>query len=62
MLNNYAVVMLNNYAVVFMLIALIAALLGFSGMTASLAQILFWFFLTMCILSLVMGWGKRPLW
>jgi uncharacterized membrane protein YtjA (UPF0391 family) len=54
--------MLNNYAVVFMLIALIAALLGFSGMTASLAQLLFWFFLTMCILSLVMGWGKRPLW
>ena len=54
-----------NYAVLFMVIALIAALLGFSGIAASaagMAQILFWFFLAIFIVSLVMGWGKRPLW
>ncbi|CAN5899410.1 DUF1328 domain-containing protein [soil metagenome] len=54
-----------NYAVIFMVIALIAALLGFSGIAASLAgmaQILFWVFLAMLIVSLVMGWGRRPLW
>jgi uncharacterized membrane protein YtjA (UPF0391 family) len=54
-----------NYAVVLMVIALIAALLGFSGIVAGvagMAQILFWFFLAMFIVSLVMGWGRRPLW
>jgi uncharacterized membrane protein YtjA (UPF0391 family) len=54
-----------NYAVVFMIIALIAALLGFSGIAAGaagMAQILFWFFLAIFIVSLVMGWGRRPLW
>jgi uncharacterized membrane protein YtjA (UPF0391 family) len=57
-------VVMLNYAVVFMVIALIAALLGFSGIAAGaagMAQILFWFFLVLFIVSLVMGWGRRPL-
>jgi uncharacterized membrane protein YtjA (UPF0391 family) len=45
-----------------MVIALIAALLGFSGIAASaasMAQILFWFFLVLFIVSRVMGGGRR---
>jgi uncharacterized membrane protein YtjA (UPF0391 family) len=54
-----------NYAVLFMVIAVIAALLGFSGIAAGMAgmaKILFWVFLGLVALSLVMGWGRRPLW
>jgi uncharacterized membrane protein YtjA (UPF0391 family) len=51
-----------SYAVVFVVIALIAALLGFSGIAAGavgMTQILFWFFLVMFILSVVMTAGDR---
>jgi uncharacterized membrane protein YtjA (UPF0391 family) len=54
-----------NYAVLFMVIAVIAALFGFSGIAAGMAgmaKILFWIFIALLVVSLVMGWGRRPLW
>ncbi len=53
-----------NYAFLLMFIAVAAAVLSFSGIAAGaveLAQVVFWTFLTLGILSLVMGWGRRPL-
>ncbi len=50
-----------SYAALFLIIALIAALLGFGGIaasTAGIAQVLFWLFLILFVLSLLMGWGR----
>jgi len=47
-----------NYAVVFLVIALIAALLGFTGIAAGaveIAKILFFVFLLLFLISLVFG-------
>lgn len=53
-----------SYAVIFMIIALAAGLFGFSGLAAgaaSIAQILFFVFLLLFVISLIMGWGRRSL-
>jgi uncharacterized membrane protein YtjA (UPF0391 family) len=46
------------YAVIFLVIALIAALFGFGGIAASaagIAQILFWVFLAIALVTFVMS-------
>ncbi len=51
-----------SYAALFLIIALIAALLGFGGIAASaagIAQVLFWLFLIVFLVSLLMGWGRN---
>jgi uncharacterized membrane protein YtjA (UPF0391 family) len=51
-----------SYVVLFLVIALIAALLGFTDIAAGaagIAQALFWVFLIIFLVSLVMGWGRR---
>jgi len=51
-----------SYAALFLIIALIAALLGFGGIAASaagIAQVLFWLFLIIFVVSLLMGWGRN---
>lgn len=51
-----------NYAVLFLVIALLAALLGFSGIAggaAGLAKNLFWLFLILFAVSLVVDWVGR---
>ena len=50
------------YAVVFLVIALIAALLGFTGIAASavgIAKILFFVFVLLFVVSLVVGLVRR---
>jgi len=50
------------WAMMFLVIALVAALFGFGGIASSatgIAQILFFVFLVMFIVSLVMGGGWR---
>lgn len=57
------------YAALFLIVALGAALLGFSGLAAGaaglakgaagLAKILFWLFLALFVVSLIVGWGRR---
>lgn len=50
-----------HYALVFLIIALIAAVLGFTGIyvaAAGIAKILFFVFLILFVVSLVMG--RRP--
>ncbi len=54
--------MLLNYAALFLIIALVAALFGYSGIAASAAaigQVLFWVFLIVFAVSLLMGWGRN---
>jgi uncharacterized membrane protein YtjA (UPF0391 family) len=51
-----------HYAVVFLVVALIAAVLGFGGIAASaagIAKILFVVFLVMAVVSFLFGWLKR---
>jgi uncharacterized membrane protein YtjA (UPF0391 family) len=51
-----------GYAVVFLVIALIAALLGFTGIAASavgIAKILFFVFLLLFAVSLILGLTRR---
>jgi uncharacterized membrane protein YtjA (UPF0391 family) len=51
-----------SYAALFLIIALIAALFGFGGIAASaagIAQVLFWLFLVIFLVSLLMGWGRN---
>ncbi len=51
-----------HYAVVFLIIALIAALLGFTGIAAGaveIARILFFVFLLLFAVSLVVGLMRR---
>jgi len=50
------------WAMMFLVIALVAALFGFGGIASSatgIAQILFFVFLVMFVVSLVMGGGWR---
>jgi uncharacterized membrane protein YtjA (UPF0391 family) len=51
-------------AVVFLIIAMVAAVLGFgvvSGIAWEGAQIFFFIFLVLAVLSLIMGYRGRPL-
>lgn len=51
-----------RYAIVFFIIALIAALFGFSGIAAGaveIAKILFFIFVLLALVSLVMGFTRR---
>lgn len=51
-----------NYAVTFLLIALVAALFGFTGIAAGaaeIAKILFFVFIALFIASLIMGMVRR---
>lgn len=51
-----------HYAAVFLVIALIAALLGFTGIAAGaveIARVLFFIFILLFIVSLVVGWTRR---
>ena len=51
------------WAAVFFVIALIAAILGFSGIAAgaaSIAQVLFYIFLVIFLLSVILGLMRRP--
>ena len=53
---------LLRYAVVFLVIALIAALIGFTGIAAGavqIAKILFFIFLVLAVVSLVFGLKQR---
>ncbi len=55
-----------HYALVFLVIALIAALFGFTGIyvaAAGIAKILFFVFLVLFLVSLVAGrsWSGRPM-
>ena len=50
------------WAVVFLVVALVAALLGFGGVAtaaAGMAQILFYIFLIVFLVTLVLGLGRR---
>lgn len=54
-----------GWAVTFLVVALIAAVLGFGGVAAvsvELAQIVFWVFLVLFAISLIYGMvtGRRP--
>jgi len=50
------------WAMVFLIIAIVAAVLGFSsiaGAAATVAQVLFWVFLAVFLISLVLGLAGR---
>jgi uncharacterized membrane protein YtjA (UPF0391 family) len=50
------------WALVFFVVAIIAALFGFAGIStgaASIAKVLFFLFLILFLVSLVMGLGRR---
>lgn len=54
------------WAVVFLIIAMIAAFFGFTGVyvaAAGIAKVLFFIFLVLFIISLIAGgsWGRRPI-
>jgi uncharacterized membrane protein YtjA (UPF0391 family) len=52
-----------NYAITFLIIALIAGVLGFgviAGTAATIAKVLFIVFLVLFLASLVRGSGKTP--
>lgn len=49
-------------AIVFFIIAIVAAIFGFGGIVAgavSIAQILFWIFVVLFLISLITGLGRR---
>ena len=51
-----------HYALIFFLIAIVAAVLGFgsiAGASAGIAQILFFLFLVVFLVTLVMGVARR---
>nr|Q47EA7.2 RecName: Full=UPF0391 membrane protein Daro_2080 [Dechloromonas aromatica RCB] len=51
-----------RYAIVFFIIALIAALFGFTGIAAGaveIAKIMFFIFVLLALVSLVMGFTRR---
>jgi uncharacterized membrane protein YtjA (UPF0391 family) len=51
-----------GWAVTFLIIALIAAVLGFGGIAAAsteIAKILFFLFLVMCVIFFILGWRGR---
>ncbi len=52
-----------NYAVIFLIIAIVAAIFGFTGVyvaAAGMAKILFFIFLVLFLVSLVMGRRAAP--
>ncbi len=52
-----------NYAVIFLIIAILAAIFGFTGVyvaAAGIAKILFFIFLVLFLVSLVMGRRAAP--
>lgn len=51
-----------HYAAFFLVIALVAALLGFTGIAAGaveIARVLFFIFILLFVVSLVVGWTRR---
>ncbi len=53
---------LLHYAVVFLIVALVAAFLGFGGVAGTAmegARILFWVAIVLVIIALVGGWIRR---
>jgi uncharacterized membrane protein YtjA (UPF0391 family) len=51
-----------GWAVTFLIIALIAAVLGFGGIAAAsteIAKVLFFLFLVMCVIFFILGWRGR---
>lgn len=53
---------LLHYAVVFLIVALVAAFLGFGGVAGTAmegARILFWVAIVLFVISLVAGWVRR---
>ena len=51
-----------NYAVTFLVIALVAALFGFTGIAAGaveIAKVLFFIFIVLFVVSLIMGLTRR---
>ena len=53
---------LLHYAVVFLIVALVAAFLGFGGVAGTAmegARILFWVAIVLFVVSLVAGWIRR---
>src|SRR6266566_6133995 len=51
-----------GWAVTFLIIALIAAVLGFGGIAAAsagIAKVLFFLFLVMCVIFFIFGWRGR---
>jgi uncharacterized membrane protein YtjA (UPF0391 family) len=59
---NFAMGSLLHYAIVFLVVALIAAFLGFGGIAGTAmegARILFWVALAFFIVSLVVGLVRR---
>lgn len=52
-----------NYAVIFLVIAILAAIFGFTGVyvaAAGIAKILFFLFLVLFLVSLIMGRRAAP--
>ena len=52
-----------RWAVIFLIIAIIAAVFGFGGISegaADIAQILFYIFLVLFVISLIFGGFRRP--
>jgi len=53
---------LLHYAIVFLVVALVAAFLGFGGVAGTAmegARILFWVAIVLFVVSLVAGWIRR---
>jgi uncharacterized membrane protein YtjA (UPF0391 family) len=53
---------LLHYAVVFLVVALVAALLGFGGVAGTAmegARILFWVAIVLFVIALIGGWMRR---
>jgi uncharacterized membrane protein YtjA (UPF0391 family) len=53
-----------SWALTFLVVALIAAALGFGGLagtSASIAQVLFFLFLVLFVVSLIFGRGRAPI-
>jgi len=53
---------LLHYAVVFLVVALVAAFLGFGGVAGTAmegARILFWVAIVLFVISLIAGWVRR---
>lgn len=52
-----------RWAVIFFVVAIIAALFGFTGIAAAateIARILFFVFILLFIIALLTGWMRRP--
>ena len=52
-----------RWAIAFFIIAIIAAIFGFGGISAAatdIAMILFWIFVVLFVVSLIFGFVRRP--